>query len=61
MNAMSPPPPPIAAIETERFEHVERERVDVRDERIGEPTERLLHVVQIAMRERRRAAKQVRA
>ena len=51
----------IAAVDAERLEHVERERVDVRDERIAEPRERLLDVVEIAMRDHRGAAKQVRA
>ena len=51
----------IARVDPERLEHVEREAVDVRDERVAEPGERLLGVVQIAMRERRRAAEEVRA
>ena len=46
---------------TERFEHVERETIDVRDESVREPGEGLLGVVEVAMGERRGAAKEVRA
>ncbi len=51
----------VAAVDAERLEHVERERVDVGDERIAEPRERLLDVVEIAVRDHRGAAKEVRA
>src|SRR5690242_20274444 len=50
----------IAGVDAELLEHVEREAIDVRDERVGEPREGLLGVVQIAMGERGRAPEEVR-
>src|SRR6185369_11652252 len=47
-----------ADLAAERLERLERGVVDVRDERVAEPAEGLVHVAQIAERDRRRAPEQ---